>query len=120
MFKRSFCLCLFVAGPVIAQPAAEPPQSYAAGQPIPVEFNLQERTREGGRTTPIYGDYRPNVYFDGGSRVECVVAVPGGGVEPGTTRDITLTCPVAVHEGQGLSAFERDRPIGTGIVTAPQ
>lgn len=116
MLKRSLTLCLLVASPALAQ-SDQTPRVYAAGSAVPVEFSLQERSRQGGRTTPFFRDYRPDIAFDGGARVTCVVSVPGGGgVEPGTTRQIDLTCPTVVQEGQRFEAFERRRPIGTGVV----
>ncbi|MFN4295352.1 MAG: hypothetical protein ACK4FB_00795 [Brevundimonas sp.] len=120
MFKPLLMVGLLAASPVMAQPGAADRHHYPAGQAATVDFSLQERSPRGGRTTSIYRTYRPNVSFDGGPRVECVVAVPGGGgVAPGTTRRITLTCPVPLREGQTFEAFERDRPVGTGVVTAP-
>lgn len=39
-----------------------------------------------------------------------------GGHRPGTTGEIGMTCPVAVREGQRFEAFERKRPVGSGVV----
>lgn len=103
--------------------AAVPPETlhaYAPGARVPALFALRERDREGGRTTPFFTHYRPNVSVEGGDPVLCVFHVErDGGHRPGETGEIFLVCPIALREGQRFEAFERRRPIGTGTISPP-
>lgn len=104
------------AAPAVAQ-EPETPHRYAPEELIRAEFSLSERTREGGRITPFFTSYRPFVSIEGGARVICRFVVDTqGGHKPGTTGPIGMTCPIAVTEGQRFLAYERQRPIGSGVV----
>jgi translation elongation factor EF-Tu-like GTPase len=98
--------------------AQEPqPVIYAAGASAPVEFSLRMRDREGGRLTPIFSHYRPDIALEGAARVSCTVTVPqDGGLKPGFTDTIRMTCPMPLTEGQRFEAFELGRPVGVGVV----
>ncbi|MFC4254649.1 hypothetical protein GRI97_04380 [Altererythrobacter xixiisoli] len=107
----------FIAAGALAQDAAGPAQ-YSPGQPIPAELALMERSPEGGRSTPIFDPYRPSIVFDDAEPVTCEFFTDiNGGHRPGTTNPMRLVCPVAVREGQSFTAFERNRKVGTGVVT---
>lgn len=94
---------------------------YTAGQNIRAEFSLSERTSEGGRLTPFFTSYRPNVSFENGASVVCRFVVNSeGGHKPGTTGEIGMTCPVPVNEGQRFKAYERKRLVGSGVVLPPR
>lgn len=100
-----------------ADPQPEAP-IYAAGQRVPIEFSLRVRDREGGRTTPLYTNYRPWISADRQSD-RCEFHVPGGGgVRPGETRQIEMVCPFATRAGDSIEFFEVGRPIGRGVVLA--
>lgn len=90
---------------------------YAPGDLVRAEFSLSERTREGGRLTPFYTNYRPRISVDGGPEVSCrFVVETEGGHKPGTSGEIGMTCPIAITEGQNFIAHEGSRPIGTGVI----
>lgn len=90
---------------------------YASGDLARAEFSLDERTREGGRITPFFTSYRPQLSVGGADRVTCrFVTKEEGGHRPGTTGEIGMTCPIALTEGQMFEAFERERPIGKGVI----
>lgn len=110
---------LLITGISAAQ-AATDRTVYSAGQNIRAEFSLSERTSEGGRLTPFFTSYRPNVSFENGPTIVCRFVVnTEGGHKPGTTGEIGMTCPLPVTEGQRFMAFERKRPIGGGVVLSP-
>lgn len=98
--------------------AQEPqPDRYGVGETVRAEFSLSERSREGGRLTAFFTSYRPDISFEGGEVVTCRFETDAeGGHRPGTTGEIGMTCPVAVSEGQQFEAFERKRPVGSGVV----
>lgn len=108
-----------LAAPGFAQEPVDP-AAYAPSQAVRAEFTLEQRTREGGRLTPFYTNYRPDISFGGGPRVSCEFSTKQkGGHKPGTTGTIGMTCPVAVTAGQAFTAYENRRPIGTGVVLPP-
>jgi translation elongation factor EF-Tu-like GTPase len=111
-----FAALLLLGLPAAAQEPAEP-QTYAPEELVPAEFSLSERTREGGRSTPFFTSYRPRISVDSEDRGVCrFVVETEGGHRPGTTGEIGMTCPFALSVGQEFQAYERTRPIGSGIV----
>ena len=107
---------LFLSTSVFAQEPSQP-DSYAVEELARAEFSLSERTREGGRSTPFYTSYRPQLSVGGGAETTCrFVVETEGGHKPGTTGEIGMTCPLALTEGQTFIAYERGRPIGNGVI----
>src|SRR3546814_3662253 len=53
--------------------AQEPgnPAVYAPSEMARAEFTLDQRTDEGGRLTPFYTNYRPNIAFGGSKPMQC-------------------------------------------------
>lgn len=99
-----------------AQPAPDL-RSFPAGQRVPVEFELRERDREGGRLTPFFSHYSPSISQNPSKENSCEFHVPGkGGVRPGETRRIEMVCPFATREGASFEFFERGRPVGRAQV----
>lgn len=97
-----------------------PSSTYAPETTARAEFELDERTRQGGRLTPFFSKYRPSVSVGGGARVQCwFYTEADGGHRPGTTGEIGMSCPVTLVAGQSFEAFERNRPIGRGVVLPP-
>ena len=78
------------------------------------------KKEEGGRHTPFFKGYRPQVYFrttDVTGSIEL-----GKGVEmvmPGdnTTMDVELIVPVAMEDGLKFSIREGGRTVGAGVIT---
>ena len=101
-------------GQVIAKP-----NSISAEKKFEAEIYLLTKD-EGGRTTPIYNNYRPQFYFRT-TDVTGVVAFPTGtdSVEPGTT--ITANCELvngmAMEVGTEFTIREGGRTVGKGKVT---
>src|SRR3546814_6582221 len=80
------------------------------------EFTLDQRTDEGGRLTPFYTNYRPNIAFGGGQPMKCeFFTEQEGGHKPGTVGEIGMTCPATTSVGQAFTAYERKRLIGRGV-----
>ncbi|GEM_PF-4876950 len=94
-------------------------EAYAPGRPIHAELTLMERSREGGRHTPIFDHYRPTIAFDGAEPVVCEFFTDiSGGHKPGTTGPVRLVCPVEASVGQNFTAHELGRKVGSGVVLA--
>ena len=74
---------------------------------------------EGGRATPFFNGYRPQVFF-GSMEVTGVARLPTGiGVIPGDFEelDVDLTTPVAMNKGSHFAFREGGRTIAIGVVT---
>ena len=75
---------------------------------------------EGGRHTPFFSNYRPQVYFRT-TDVTGVIELPAGVemVMPGDNVDMTveLIAPVALEQGTKFSIREGGRTVGAGSVT---
>ena len=75
---------------------------------------------EGGRHTPFFSNYRPQVYFRT-TDVTGVVQLPQGVemVMPGdnVTMEVELIAPIAVENGTEFSIREGGRTVGAGKVT---
>jgi elongation factor Tu len=76
---------------------------------------------EGGRHTPYFNGYRPQIYFRT-TDVTGSIALPEGQemVMPGdnTNMDINLIQPIAMDEGLRFAVREGGRTVGAGVVTA--
>jgi elongation factor Tu len=77
-------------------------------------------TREGGRHTPFFANYRPQFYF---RTTDVMGAVDLGEIPmvmPGDTVDlgVELGKPVAMDVGLGFAIREGNRTVGAGTVTA--
>lgn len=121
----NFRLYLGVAGLLMLHSGAshaadEPPVSqYGPGELAPAEFELDERTRAGGRLTPFFSKYSPDLSFESEGTVRCQFHTQAdGGHMPGTTGPIELICPTTLSAGQTFTAYERRREIGRGVVLA--
>ncbi|GAA3451086.1 elongation factor Tu [Dactylosporangium matsuzakiense] len=76
-------------------------------------------TKEGGRHTPFFANYRPQFYF---RTTDVMGSVDLGGVTmvmPGDTVDLTVELgkPVAMDAGLGFAIREGGRTVGAGTVT---
>ena len=110
---------LAVAVPGFAQEPGNP-AVYAPGEMARAEFTLDQRTDEGGRLTPFYTNYRPNIAFGGGKPMKCeFFTEQEGGHKPGTVGEIGMTCPATTSVGQAFTAYERKRLIGRGVILPP-
>src|SRR5262249_32175452 len=76
---------------------------------------------EGGRHTPFFTNYRPQVYFRT-TDVTGVVQLPQGTemVMPGdnVTMEIQLIAPIAMDEGLRFAIREGGRTVGAGVVAS--
>ena len=76
---------------------------------------------EGGRHTPFFTNYRPQVYFRT-TDVTGVVTLPEGTemVMPGdnVSINVELISPIAIEEGTRFSIREGGRTVGSGVVTS--
>jgi elongation factor Tu len=75
---------------------------------------------EGGRATPFFGNYRPQLYFRTADVTGTIV--PTGGVDmvmPGDNATLTveLDKPVAIEEKSRFAIREGNRTVGAGLVT---
>src|SRR3546814_4224090 len=67
------------------------------------EFTLDQRTDEGGRLTPFYTNYRPNIAFGGGQPMKCeFFTEQEGGHKPGTVGEIGMRSEEHTSELQSL------------------
>ena len=74
---------------------------------------------EGGRHTPFFGNYRPQVYFRT-TDVTGTVELPSGTemVMPGDniSRNVELITPIAMDQGLRFAIREGGRTVGAGVV----
>ncbi|MEE2033537.1 hypothetical protein [Rhodococcus chondri] len=113
---------LFVAvlsGCAGAEPPADEVVTFTVGETIPVTVTLRSAD-DGGRSTPFYSGYRPQVLFASSpDPVPCTFSSPDGGFPPDTTADIEITCAhdVTVEPAQAGFVFEESgREVGSGSV----
>ena len=76
-------------------------------------------TKEGGRHTPFFANYRPQFFF---RTTDVVGAVDLGDIQmvmPGDTVDLTVELgkPVAMHRGLGFAVREGGHTVAAGTVT---
>lgn len=106
------------------QPQAEPiafkPQAL-----IPVSLTLLKAEAESGRTSPISGNYRPQVRFPLGSlEASCTVQLPATtpSLEPGQSSSASLACDTEVRVERAKPEFtvvEGGKLVGNGSVQLP-
>src|SRR3546814_5327635 len=85
--------------------AQEPgnPAVYAPSEMARAEFTLDQRTDEGGRLTPFYTNYRPNIAFGGSKPMKCEsFTEQAAGPKSGTVGEIGMTCPVTLRVVQAF------------------
>ena len=101
-------------GQVLAKPGSVHPHTKFKAQ---VYVLTKE---EGGRHTPFFNNYRPQLYFRT-TDVTGSIELPAGTemVMPGdnVTIDVELIHPIAVEKGTTFSIREGGRTVGSGIVT---
>ena len=101
-------------GQVLAKPGSITPHTKFSAE---VYVLTKE---EGGRHTPFFNNYRPQIYFRT-TDVTGNIALPEGTemVMPGdnVTIDVELIHPIAVEKGTTFSIREGGRTVGSGIVT---
>jgi elongation factor Tu len=101
-------------GQVLAQPGSITPH-----QRFKAEVYVL-RKEEGGRHTPFFHGYRPQLYFRT-TDVTGVVSLPAGRdmIMPGenVSIDIDLITPIACEEGLRFAMREGGRTVGAGVVT---
>ena len=101
-------------GQVLAKPKTINPHTKFQGQ---VYVLTKE---EGGRHTPFFNGYRPQIYFRT-TDVTGNIKLPDGVemVMPGDNIDmeITLITPIACEEGLRFAIREGGRTVGSGVVT---
>lgn len=101
-------------GQVLAKPGAIKPHTHFVGQ---VYVLTKE---EGGRHTPFFNGYRPQLYFRT-TDVTGVIELEAGTemVMPGdnTKMTVKLITPIAIEEGLRFAIREGGRTVGAGVVT---
>ncbi|TSC94360.1 MAG: elongation factor Tu [Parcubacteria group bacterium Licking1014_1] len=101
-------------GQVIAKPGSITPHTEFEGE---VYVLTKE---EGGRHTPFFSGYKPQLYI-GTSDITGDVTLPEGTemVMPGDTANlkIKLICPVALEEKKRFAIREGGKTVGAGVVT---
>ena len=101
-------------GQVLAKPGTIHPHTHFIGQ---VYVLTKE---EGGRHTPFFNGYRPQVYFRT-TDVTGNIKLPEGVemVMPGDNIDmeITLITPIAIEQGLRFAIREGGRTVGSGVVS---
>jgi elongation factor Tu len=76
---------------------------------------------EGGRGTPFFGKYRPQLRFRGMDVTGSIKLSEGREVvNPGDTMDVSvaLSLPIALEKGQSFMIYEGARQVGYGMVLA--
>ncbi|MBI2054190.1 MAG: elongation factor Tu, partial [Candidatus Staskawiczbacteria bacterium] len=101
-------------GQVLAKPKSLTPHTEFEGE---VYVLTKE---EGGRHTPFFAGYKPQLYI-GTADITGEVTLPEGTemVMPGDTANlkIKLICPVALEEKKRFAIREGGRTVGAGVVT---
>ena len=101
-------------GQVLSKPGTIHPHTKFKGQ---VYVLTKE---EGGRHTPFFNGYRPQIYFRT-TDVTGVAELPEGTemVMPGDniTMDVELITPIAIEKGLRFAIREGGRTVGAGVVT---
>ena len=100
-------------GQVLAKPGTIHPHTKFVGQVYVLTKD------EGGRHTPFFNNYRPQLYFRT-TDVTGIISLPEG-VEmcmPGDNIDMTveLIAPIAIEEGLRFAIREGGRTVGSGVV----
>ena len=102
-------------GQVLAKPGTINPHTKFKGQVYVLTKD------EGGRHTPFFNNYRPQVYFRT-TDVTGVIKLPEGTemCMPGdnVVMDVELITPIAIEEGLRFAIREGGRTVGSGVVTA--
>ena len=102
-------------GQVLAKPGSIHPHTKFHGQVYVL------KKEEGGRHTPFFNNYRPQVYFRT-TDVTGVITLPEGTemCMPGDNveMDVELITPIAIEEGLRFAIREGGRTVGSGVVTA--
>ena len=101
-------------GQVLAKPGSIKPHTKFSGQVYVLSKD------EGGRHTPFFNNYRPQVYFRT-TDVTGVISLPEG-VEmcmPGdnVVMNVELITPIAIEKGLRFAIREGGRTVGSGVVT---
>ena len=102
-------------GQVLCKPGSIQPHTKFSGQVYVL------KKEEGGRHTPFFNNYRPQVYFRT-TDVTGVVTLPADKemCMPGdnVTMNVELITPIAIEEGLRFAIREGGRTVGSGVVTA--
>ncbi|MFD6857688.1 hypothetical protein ACFWCF_10140 [Rhodococcus sp. NPDC060090] len=111
---------LLVAGCGSGGDVAAVPITFTAGEEIPVDLSMRP-SNVGGRSTPFYSGYRPQVSFASADAITCTVKGPAHGepFEPGTRSIVPFVCTVEVTVGSEdvkVGVLEGGREVGTGTV----
>ena len=102
-------------GQVLCKPGSIHPHTKFKGQVYVL------KKEEGGRHTPFFNNYRPQVYFRT-TDVTGIITLPAD-VEmctPGDNVEMTveLIAPIAIEEGLRFAIREGGRTVGSGVVTS--
>jgi len=107
---------------------ATPPRTHAFAEREDIRACVTFRPQgEGGRHTPVYSGYRPDVRFvgtDGGTVAThpCALRFDAeGAVAPGSLVAARLACgrPVELEDGSAFVLVEGGREVGSGRVVLP-
>ena len=100
-------------GQVLAKPGSITPHTHFTGEVYVLSKD------EGGRHTPFFNNYRPQLYFRT-TDVTGAITLPEGSemVMPGDNVSITvkLIAPIAMEEGLRFAIREGGRTVGAGVV----
>ena len=102
-------------GQVLCKPGSIHPHTKFKGQVYVL------KKEEGGRHTPFFNNYRPQIYFRT-TDVTGIITLPAD-VEmctPGDNVEMTveLIAPIAIEEGLRFAIREGGRTVGSGVVTS--
>jgi elongation factor Tu len=101
-------------GQILAQPG-----SIKAFQKFEAQVYILSK-EEGGRHTPFFSNYRPQLFCRTADITGTIVLPDGKMVLPGDNlkMDIELIAPIALNEGLNFAIREGGKTIGAGVVTA--
>jgi len=101
-------------GQILAQPG-----SIKAFQKFEAQVYILSK-EEGGRHTPFFSNYRPQLFCRTADITGNIVLPDGKMVLPGDNlkMDIELIAPIALNEGLNFAIREGGKTIGAGVVTA--
>ena len=101
-------------GQILAQPG-----SIKAFQKFEAQVYILSK-EEGGRHTPFFSNYRPQLFCRTADITGTIVLPEGKMVLPGDNlkMDIELIAPIALNEGLNFAIREGGKTIGAGVVTA--
>ncbi|MCK0090883.1 hypothetical protein MWU77_08820 [Rhodococcus sp. F64268] len=111
---------LFVAGCLAEDEVAVGPVTFPAGEEILVDLSMKP-SNVGGRSSPFFSGYRPQVSFASADAITCTIKGPAHGepFAPGTRSTVPIVCTAEVtvdSEDVEVGVLEGGREVGSGTV----